>query len=184
MTQERILYWIKENISPLINEALEASKGTIYTEDWLAGMAYREVGFLIARYVDQKMKPEAIHSLMRGDYSRRPGELEKQYHGFGYWQIDIGSFPVFVKSGTWKKPLATCIFAIDVLEEKRKMLTNHFDFSQKPYLLLPKSITAAYNCGQGNVLKALAKGYDVDRYTHNGDYSKMVWQYREAYSKL
>ena len=86
MTQERILYWIKEELSPDINKALKQFPDCIYTEDWLSGMAYRETGFLIARYVDKKMSPDSIHSIIKGDYGRRDGELEKQYHGFGYWQ--------------------------------------------------------------------------------------------------
>ena len=89
MTQERILYWIRENLSGFIKKALEQYPDVIYTEDWLAGMTYRETGFLIARYADKQMSPESIHSIIKGDYGRRDGELEKQYHGFGYMQIDI-----------------------------------------------------------------------------------------------
>lgn len=184
MTQTRILYWIKEQLSPIINKALEKNPDVIYTEDWLAGMVYREVGFLIGRYADQKMKPEVIHSLMKGDYTRRDGELEKQYHGFGYFQIDIGSYPTFIKSGNWKDPYLTCLKAIDVLEEKRKYLVKRIDMENSPLLDIHRAITAAYNCGQGNVMKAIEKKYDVDRYTHQGNYSKMVWEYREAYRNL
>ena len=184
MTQERILYWIRDNLSDVIKKALSQDDSLIYTEDWLAGMAYRETGFLIGRYADKKMAADAIHSIIKGDYGRRPGELEKQYHGFGYWQIDIGSYPEFIKSGMWKDPYNTCLKAIRVLEEKRKYLTNHFDISTLDADTFHRAITAAYNCGQGNVLKALKRSYDVDRYTHQGDYSKMIWEYRNAYKKL
>lgn len=184
MTQRQILLWIKENLSPVIQKALEQNPDVIYTEDWLAGMAYREVGFLIGRFAGNKIKVETIHTLMKGDYGQRDGETEKQYHGFGYWQIDIDSYPEFVKSGNWKDPYKTCLKAISVLEEKRWYLASHLDFGKYDLHTIHRAITAAYNCGQGNVVKALTKGKDVDRYTHQGDYSKMVWEYREAYRLL
>ena len=183
MTQRQILLWIKENLSPLIKKALE-QKEVIYTEDWLAGMIYREVGFLIGRYAAQNMKPEVIHTLMKGDYGQRDGETEKQYHGFGYPQIDIGSYPAFIKAGSWKDPYKSLLKMIDVLEEKRIYLASHLDFGTMDLHTIHRAITAAYNCGQGNVVKAINKGYDPDRYTHNSDYSKMVWEYREAYRNL
>lgn len=184
MTQRQILLWIKENLSPVIQKALEQNPDVIYTEDWLAGMAYRETGFLIGRYADKKMKAEDIHGLMKGDYGQRDGETEKKYHGFGYWQIDTGSYLPFIKAGYWKDPFKTCMKAIEVLEEKRIYLAQNFDFGKIDLHTIHRAITAAYNCGQGNVLKALHRGYDVDRYTHNGDYSKMVWKYRDAYRSL
>jgi len=184
MTQTRILYWIKENLAPVINKALKENEGVIYTEDWLAAMAYRETGFLIARYADKKMSPDSIHSIIKGDYGRRDGELEKQYHGFGYWQIDIGSYPEFVKSGQWKDPYLTCMKAIHVLEEKRKYLAKRVDIDKIGLDTYHRAITAAYNCGQGNVMRAIEKGVDVDRYTHQGDYSKVVWSLRDAYKLL
>ena len=184
MTQERILYWIREHLSPTIRKALEQYPEVIYTEDWLAGMTYRETGFLIARYADKKMSPDSIHSIIKGDYSKREGEVEKQYHGFGYMQIDIDSYPDFVKSGDWKDPYKTYLKSISVLEEKRKYLAAKMDFGQHDLLTIHRAITAAYNCGQGNVMKAIRNDKDVDRYTHNGDYSKMVWLYRDAYRNL
>lgn len=182
MTQAQILSWIKTNLGPHIQKALSENPGVIYTEDWLAGMAYRETGFLIARYMAKKMPPEMIHALMMGDYSQRNGEVKKYYHGFGYWQIDTGSYPQFINAGHWRDPFLTCMKAIAVLEEKRKWLAGKFKINDSD--LADRAITAAYNCGQGNVYKALKAGKDVDLYTHNHDYSRMVWQYRETYRKL
>jgi hypothetical protein len=184
MTQRQIFLWIKENLGPLIRKALEQNPDVIYTEDWLGAMAYRETGFLIGRYADKKMKAEDIHALMKGDYSKRPGELEKQYHGFGYWQIDTGSYLPFIKAGNWKDPYKTCLKAIEVLEEKRIYLSKNIDFGAYDLQTIHRAITAAYNCGQGNVVKALTSGKDVDVYTHQGNYSKMVWEYRDFYRKL
>lgn len=174
-----VLKWIKEFLSPRIIEAIE---GTVYPEDQLAAMAYRETGWKIEKYLNQKLKYEIICELMKGDYGQRPWETEKQYHGFGFWQIDIGSYPEFVKSGDWKDPLKTCIKAVDVLESKRTYITT-----KMPGLAgdaLERAITASYNCGEGNVFKALINHKDVDFYTFNHDYSKAVWDFREMYKDL
>ncbi|MGK3945571.1 hypothetical protein ABK046_45420, partial [Streptomyces caeruleatus] len=94
--------------------AIADSGTTLYTEDWLAAMAMREVNFLIARHA---AKPLAeVAKLMRGDYSQRTGETKPQYHGYGFWQIDTGSFPDFISSGDWQDPYKCCMKAISVLE--------------------------------------------------------------------
>lgn len=176
MTEKQILGWIKTNLAPVINKAIADSGTTLYTEDWLAAMAMREVNFLIARHA---AKPLAeVAKLMRGDYSQRKGETKPQYHGYGFWQIDIGSFPDFIKTGDWQDPYKCCMKAISVLEGKRKYLQPKFP------TLDNRAITAAYNCGEGNVAKALKNGKDCDIYTHNKDYSKEVWRYRDIYNTI
>lgn len=181
MTERNIIIWINTNLGPVIDQALaEARKANpqlLYTREWLIAMAMRETGFLISRYAGQAKTPAQIHPLMRGDYSQRKGETEKSYHGYGYWQIDIASYPTFVKSGDWKDPLKTARKAIAVLEEKRLFLQQQF-----PSLAgeeLARAITAAYNCGQGNVAKAIRTKKDIDSYTYQKNYSAEVWQYRE-----
>lgn len=186
MKEHEILSWINTNLGPVIDKAISEAKtknpDLIYTRDWLAAMAMRETGFLIARYVGQKMKAEVIHSLMKGDYSQRQGETEKQYHGFGYWQIDIDSYPQFIKSGDWKNPFKTCLKAIAVLEEKRIYLVPKFPNLQGDSLA--RAVTAAYNCGQGNIQKVLILGQDIDNRTHQHNYSAEVWRYREIFKTL
>lgn len=186
MTEKQILAWIKTNLGPIIDKALAEARVTnpklIYTTDWLAAMAMRETGFLIARYVAKGMKLDVISSLMKGDYSKREGEAEKSYHGFGYWQIDIASYPQYVKSGDWKDPYKTCVKAIQVLEEKRKYLEPKFPNVKGDSLA--RAITAAYNCGQGNLAKVLQAGQDIDARTHQKNYSAEVWRYREIFNSL
>jgi hypothetical protein len=186
MTTRQILLWIHFNLLPHISKALEEKKKTnphlIYTPDWLVGITFRETGGLINKYASVNTKPEVMHTLMRGDYSQRPGEKEKSYHGFGYTQIDIASFPKFVKSGDWKDPLKCYLMAIDVLEGKRKYIEPH-----SPKLkgdALHRAITAAYNCGEGNVAKVLVAGNDIDWRTTGHDYSKDVWQRRAFYQQI
>jgi hypothetical protein len=175
----QLLLWIKENLGEAIRAAVQ---GTSYAEDWLGGMVARETGFLITRYVNQGLLPSEVAVRMKGDYGQRPGESDKQYHGYGYWQIDVGSYPDFVQSGDWQDPLKTARKAVLVLEEKRKFLN-----AQMPGLdgeALERAVTAAYNCGQGNVLKTLKAGDDVDRYTFSKNYSADVFRNRARYQEL
>ncbi len=179
------MVWIKENLGPVIREALRESLGAPYTEDWLAAMAYREVHNVIERQLAKNPKTtlEEMAPLMKGDYGLRPGEKQKQYHGFGFWQIDTGSYKSFIDAGLWEDPLATAKKAILVLDEKSRYLWPRVSkvLSSDTY---NRAITAAYNCGQGNVAKAVKAGLPVDHYTHNKDYSKAVWTYRNYYRTL
>lgn len=184
MTNTQILAWIKKNLGPIMQETIAAAKvknvDLLYTEDWLGAIACRETGGLIARYPNAPLSD--VSSVMRGDYTQRPGETEKQYHGFGFWQVDIGSFPAFVRSGDWKDPAKACTMAIAILEGKRQYLQAHF-----PQLSgdeLDRAITAAYNCGEGNVGKQLTAGLDIDGRTADHNYSKNVWEFRTIYQTL
>lgn len=179
MTERETLYWIRNNLSPFIQDAV---KGTIYTENHIGGMVMRETGILIMRYAKARVFPKTIHEMMKGDYGQRKGETEKSYHGFGYMQIDIGSYPEFVKSGDWKDPAKVFPFAVKVLEEKRIYLQSHAIFNNDDLLL--KAITGAYNCGAGNIIKALANNKDVDTYTFNHDYVKEVFRFAQIYKNL
>src|SRR5438067_8552551 len=102
MTDKDIIVWINNNLGEDIDKAIAEAKKTNpnlqYDRSLLCAMAYRETGFLIARYVAKGMFAKDIHPIIKGDYTQRTGETEKQYHGFGYWQIDVGSYPEFVKS--------------------------------------------------------------------------------------
>lgn len=192
MTNTEILRWIKLNLGSIISDELTAVRAktpTIpYTEDWLGAIVMRETGELIAKRISQATGIPSgamlgkIASLMTGDYSQRPGETEKSYHGFGFFQADIGSFPAFIKSGGWKDPVKACVMAIAILEGKRTYLVHHY-----PTLVgdeLARAITAAYNCGEGNVGHVIDAGGDIDARTTGHDYSKNVWEFRETYRNL
>jgi hypothetical protein len=186
MTTRQVLLWIHMHLVPHIEKALaEARKknpALLYSTDWLVAITYRETWTLIKKYASSNTKPDIMHSLMRGDYSQRPGEKEASYHGYGYTQIDIASYPEFVKSGAWKDPFKLYQKTIAVLEEKRLYIE-----SKLPKLggdQLQRAITAAYNCGQGNVVKALVAGNDVDSRTTNRDYSREVGEKRIFYREI
>ena len=186
MTERDILKWIDKNLGSAIERAIVAAREKHpdhpYTKDWLAGIAMRETGFKIAEFTKDGFAPERIHLIMRGDFDQRKGEKEKNYHGFGYPQIDIGSYPDFVKSGDWKDPFKSFVKAISVLEEKRIYLEPKFPNLQGDSL--HRAITAAYNCGQGNVAHVIEEGKDIDARTYNHDYSREVWRFREIFNLI
>ncbi len=176
MTEKATLEWIKVNL------ALLMPVHPVYGEDWLAGMVMRETGILIMKWANRGISVPEIHLRMRGDYGQRKKDTKPIYHGFGYMQIDIDSYPAFVNSGDWQDPHKTFLKAIDVLDEKRDYLTPKVGALQPE--ALNRAVTAAYNCGQGNVLKALTQMKDVDAFTYNHDYSKEVWRFRDIYKSL
>ena len=180
-TDQKMMRWINDNLGSIINRAIE---NTIYSEDWLAGICARETGFLFTRYANQGLTFEKICTLMKGDYGKRNGESTKQYHGFGFWQIDIGSFPSFIESGKWTDPVATAQMAVSVLDGKESYLEQKGWKENLSQTQWERAITAAYNCGEGNVNKALLRKLDVDFYTFAKDYSKEVFRYRGIYQNL
>lgn len=190
MTERQIMTWYKQNLLPSVEKAIDYKKekqpGLIYTADWLIAMAYRETWTLMVRYIQGKILLENVLPVVKGDYGRREGELEKQFHGFGFWQIDIGSYPQFVKSGEWKDPFKCCCKAIDVLEEKRSYLfaSGRINGNEHTAEECDRMITAAYNCGQVNVVNVIKDKKDIDSRTHEKNYSRKVWEYRDLYNSL
>lgn len=185
MTEKQTIKWIADELRTMISQAIQEAKqknpNLLYTTDWLIGMTYREVGFLLQRYIG-RVPPKDIWPIVKGDYSQRKGEKEASYHGFGLMQIDIGSFPDFVKSGDWKDPLKTYKKAISVLESKRQYLQKECPSLSGDELC--RAITAGYNAGAGRLPPLIEKGADIDTYTHQHNYSKEVWRFREIYNSL
>lgn len=179
MTEKQILSWIKTNLTPIIDNAFKLSNSS-FTPEILAAMAMREVNFLIARHSDKPV--EVVAKLMKGDYGQRKGETQKSYHGFGFWQIDIGSFPDFIKSGNWQDALQCCLKAMEVLEDKRSYIASHF--APITTEALERASIAAYNTGEGNVVKSLKLNRDVDFTTHQQNYSKEVYRYRDIFNSI
>ncbi|MFN8308348.1 MAG: peptidoglycan-binding protein [Chitinophagales bacterium] len=176
-TDRDLMQWISTNLGDIITKAVSGGASP-FPVDLLAGMVARETGFLITRYVNQGHDVAFIHANMKGDYHHN------SYHGYGYWQIDIGSYPDFINSGNWADPNLCCAKAIAVLKEKAASLKAAGWQTKLSASEFERACVAAYNCGQGNVLKALAKSIDVDSYTFNKDYSKEVLRYRSVFNNL
>lgn len=182
MTDRDVLIWIRRELGETIRQALAVAKCDFkYTEEILAAIACRETKNIIAEHAG-KLPMLTISSITRGDFSQRRTDKEKVYHGYSFWQIDIDSYPDFVRSGAWKDPLKACVKAIEVLEEKRRYIQVKLPHLAGDDLL--RAILAAYNCGQGNVVKVLQAGEDVDSRTSSKDYSQNVLRYAQEFARL
>lgn len=101
-------------------------------------------------------------------------------HGHGLMQIDDRSFPGFCKSEDWKDPAKNIDMGARILAEKKRFLaTKGF-----PAALLERGAVAAYNCGEGNVLKAHLAGKDIDIRTAGHNYSARVMAFAEVDSRI
>ena len=134
----------------------------------MAGILMRETEGGLSRYLDKK-GPEG-----RGDFG----------HGHGLFQIDDRSFPEFCASEDWKDPLKNAMMAGSVLNQKRialKVLSR-----QKGLVIADpeRASIAAYNCGEGNVIKVLSEQRDVDAKTAHGNYSADVLRLAGEYVKI
>jgi len=175
-TNKDILIWIHDNLGEAIRELTDDKyKDTPYTEALIAGMICRETGCLIKPYVNKGWDFEKICRNMVGDHG----------HGVGFVQIDDRSYPIFLRDTPITDYKAYLEKAILVLEEKRRYIESKgFNKDNLGEDIFLRAIVAAYNTGQGNVVKSLRAGKSVDRTTFNGDYSKEVMQFRYLYYDL
>lgn len=102
---------------------------------------------------------------IQGDFSQRPGESSPRFHGFGVWQRDSGTFDV--DESYLKSVRRQAKDAATLLAENFRILDAW-----------PAAV-AAYNCGPGNVQRALAEGKSVDAFTTGGNYSRDVLDTRD-----
>lgn len=186
MTTTDILRWIDQNLGPTVLKALADYRaqhpGIFYTKDMLIAMTYRETGRLIEKRLSQGFTVPGIWEQLKGDYSQRKGETEPQHHGFGPIQVDIGSFPDFIKSGEWKDPYKCYMKALQILEDKRRILENHF--AKLGGEELQKAVVASFNAGEGNEIKVVSHNLDLDAYTTDHNYSADVWRLRAIYLNM
>jgi hypothetical protein len=102
----------------------------------------------------------------------RMGALPPDGGGFGrgLMQIDFDAHE-FARTGNWQDPQANILYGCKVLADCRSFFQRKENLQGRPLL---RASLAAYNCGPGNVLKAIRNGLDVDFYTAHRDYSKDV----------
>lgn len=89
--------------------------------------------------------------------------------------VDDRSFPGFGTSDCWRDAHARAVETLRILAAKAHYLARH-GTPTRGVRVMPWATTvlAAYNCGEGNVLKALKEHLDVDYYTAHADYSADV----------
>lgn len=98
-----------------------------------------------------------------------PGGKGDHGHGRGLMQIDDRSH-AFARGNKWSDPEANILYSAKVLISSRAFIAKKFPSLKGDALL--RATLAGYNCGPGNVAKALTKGLDVDYYTAGRNYSR------------
>jgi len=91
-------------------------------------------------------------------------------YGRGLMQIDFDAFP-FAQTGNWQNPQANINFGCGVLHDNLRFVTSHTSLQG---LMLLRGAIASYNCGAGNVLKAVQQSLDIDAFTAHANYSADV----------
>lgn len=103
--------------------------------------------------------------------SLRPGPLPPDGgFGRGLMQIDYDSHE-FARDGSWHNPAQNLMYGASVLSHARAFLQRSLPL---PPAELLRAALAGYNCGPGNVLRALRGGRDVDFFTAGRDYGRDV----------
>ncbi len=137
----------------------------------LGGLGSRESNWGLA------LKPAGTGGT--GDFARRSAPtrfrqdaLPPDGGGFGrgLMQIDFDAHE-FARTGNWQDPQQNILYGCKVLADCLSFFQRKENLQGK---LLLRAALAAYNCGPGNVLKAIRNGLDVDFYTAHRDYSEDV----------
>jgi hypothetical protein len=138
-----------------LNQAMQADLGTSDWMTWvLAGIDSRE------SHMGLSLDEDGL-----GDAG----------HGHGEMQIDDRSHGPFCASGQWRDLAASLEYVHhNVIIPSYNYLADRFGYFGENYVRLFWGVVAAYNCGMGNVAKAVAKGQDPDSRTAGGDYSADV----------
>ncbi len=89
-------------------------------------------------------------------------------YGRGLMQVDFDAHE-FARTGNWKDPAANIEYGCSVLAGSIEFMKRKTGLKD---LELVRAGIAGYNCGPGNVLKAIRDGLDIDYYTFGRDYSK------------
>ena len=170
MSETEILQRIKTAYGAMIAEAAAKNR---HRPEVMAGVIMRETQGGLSPLLDRP-GPEG-----RGDRDK-----EGRYHGHGLCQIDDRSFPQFCAGPDWKDAAKNIAMGAWVLGRKRAFLaarTLGFKLTDDD---LERAAIAAYNAGEGRVLKAIEQGHDPNSCTAHGDYSAAVLRYAELYLNL
>jgi hypothetical protein len=119
-----------------------------------------------------------------GSSGRGDCDKEGRYHGHGLCQIDDRSFPEFCRGEEWKNAASNIEMGARVIARKRAFLAGRtlgFRFTTDD---LEKATIAAYNAGEGRVLRTIMEGCDPDVCTTHCDYAAAVLRHADVYLKL
>ena len=171
---------IKDKYGAKLKEAADLT-GT--TEEILAGICMQET-----RGGESKLLVD-----ISGTPDNPADDVGDHGHGHGLMQIDDRSYPEYILSGKWRDPFESFCMAGRILRDFRKVLTRIITQAVQQELLTPvclelqfieRATVASYNCGPGNVMKALAAHEDVDARTAGHNYSYCVLAFAGYYKHL
>jgi hypothetical protein len=167
MSEAEILQFIKTNYGEILTQAALNHR---HRPEVMAGIVMRESQGGLSRLLD---KP--------GPGGRGDRDKDGRCHGHGLCQIDDRSFSTFCSSPDWRDPVKNIEMGAWILYRKRAFLaarTLRFGLTNGH---LERAAIAAYNAGEGRVLRALERGLDADSVTAHGDYAAEVLRYAEMY---
>jgi len=148
---------------------------------------------LISAAAQFRHRPEVLAGLMMRETAGGTSHLLDRIgpagrgdegHGHGLMQIDDRSFPEFCAGDDWKDPDKNVAFAARVLRNKRCFLASRLLGHQLTDQDLERAAIAAYNAGEGRVLKTILDGRDPDGVTAHSNYSREVLRLAEIYRTL
>jgi hypothetical protein len=170
MSEIEILRHIRTAYGAMIAEAAAKHR---HRPEVMAGIVMRESQGGLSPLLDRP-GPEG-----RGDRDK-----EGRYHGHGLCQIDDRSFPEFCAGPDWKDATKNIGMGAWVLARKRAFLAARTLGLKLTNDDLERAAIAAYNAGEGPVLKAIDQDRDPDSCSAHGDYAAAVLRYADIYFSL
>lgn len=170
MTETEILRFIRETYGVMIAESAGKHR---HRPEVVAGIIMRETQGGLSPLLDRQ-----------GSEGRGDRDKDGRYHGHGLCQIDDRSFPDFCAGPDWKDPAKNIEMGAWVLGRKRAFLSSKTVGFCLTIDDLEKAAIAAYNAGEGRVLKAIEQSRAVDSVTAHGDYATSVLRYAGIYKTL
>ncbi len=170
MTENQILEHIRTAYGALIVEAAAKHR---HRPEVLAGIVMRESHGGLSPLLDRP-----------GPDGRGDRDSGGRFHGHGLCQIDDRSFPEFCAGQDWKDAAKNIGMGAWILGRKRAFLAARTLGFRLTDDNLEKSSIAAYNAGEGRVLRAIVEGRDPDSCTTHGDYAAAVLRYADMYFSL
>jgi hypothetical protein len=146
----------------------DVCRGSSWDEATLAAIMCRESEGGLSPLLDQ------VGPAGRGDNG----------HGHGLCQIDDRSFPAFCSSSGWADPKGNITQARLVLEGKLGYIERRMCWTAISDELLRHAAIAAYNAGEGRVVRDLLEGLDPDAHTAHQDYGREVLRIAQRYREL
>lgn len=147
--------------------------------------------FIDAAASMHRHRPEVLAGIMQreteGGHSRyldEPGPAGRGDggNGLGLMQIDKRYWRDFYLSGEWRNPSKNIHFGAWILAQKRGYLANKTLGMGLMDDELEQASIAAYNSGEGNVMKAIREhGRDFDYFTAHHNYSADVLRLAALY---